>query len=187
MEQDCQKLTDDALKHVSAGLRRLRSINLSFCVSISDSGLKYLAEMDSLRELNLRSCDNITDTGMAYLSGSRVASLDVSFCDKIDDQALINISRGLGQLRQLSMSACPVSDEGLVQLANSMADLRTLNIGQCSRITDRSIQAVADHLLKLRCIGNTALLFLFRHVLIIGFFVQICTAVRRSRRPASRE
>nr|SVE92987.1 EOG090X05GA [Moina brachiata] len=152
--QDCQKLTDDALKHVSCGLKRLKSINLSFCVSISDAGLKHLASMTSLRELNLRSCDNVTDAGMAYLAhgGSRLSSLDVSFCDKIDDQALVNIARGLDNLEQLSMSACPVSDEGLVQLVSAIVDLRTLNIGQCSQITDRSMQAVADHLRKLRCI-----------------------------------
>ena len=65
--QDCQKLTDDALKHVSTGLTQLKSINLSFCVSISDSGLKYLAKMPSLRELNLRSCDNVSDAGMVNI------------------------------------------------------------------------------------------------------------------------
>lgn len=153
--QDCQKLTDDALKHVSTGLTQLKSINLSFCVSISDSGLKYLAKMPSLRELNLRSCDNVSDAGMAYLAegGSRITSLDVSFCDKIDDQALAHVAQGLSSLKQLSMSACHVSDEGLIRLAHSLVDLQTLNIGQCSRITDRSIQAVADHLRNLRCIG----------------------------------
>jgi len=152
--QDCQKLTDEALKHVSSGLTQLKSINLSFCVSISDSGLKYLAKMASLRELNLRSCDNVSDAGMAYLAegGSGITSLDVSFCDKIDDQALVHVAQGLLQLKQLSLSACHVSDEGLIRLAHSLTDLQTLNIGQCSRITDRSIQAVAEQLRNLRCI-----------------------------------
>nr|SVE94211.1 EOG090X05GA [Simocephalus serrulatus] len=152
--QDCQKLTDDALMHVSLGLKKLKSINLSFCLSISDSGLKYLAKMPSLCELNLRSCDNISDVGMAYLAegGSRITSLDVSFCDRIDDQAVVHVAQGLVHLKQLSLSACHVSDEGLIRVALSLLDLQTLNIGQCSRITDRSIQAVADHLRKLRCI-----------------------------------
>ena len=69
--QDCQKCTDESLKHVSQGLTQLKSINLSFCVSISDSGLKHLAKMPSLRELNLRSCDNVSDAGMAYLAEVR--------------------------------------------------------------------------------------------------------------------
>ena len=143
--------------HVSVGLKKLKSINLSFCLSISDSGLKYLAKMPSLCELNLRSCDNISDVGMAYLAegGSRITSLDVSFCDRIDDQAVVHVAQGLVHLKQLSLSACHVSDEGLIRVALSLLDLQTLNIGQCSRITDRSIQAVADHLRKLRCIGNS--------------------------------
>ena len=140
LTQDCQKLTDESLRHVSAGLTQLKSINLSFCVSISDSGLKYLAKMASLRELNLRSCDNISDCGMAYLAeaGSRITSLDVSFCDKMDDQALVHVAQGLVHLKQLSLSACHVSDEGLTRLARSLTDLHTLNIGQCINITDRS-------------------------------------------------
>jgi len=95
----------------------------------------------------------------AYLAegGSRITSLDVSFCDKIDDQALGYVAQGLSSLKQLSMSACHVSDDGLIRLAHSLLDLQTLNIGQCSRITDRSIQAVADHLRNLRCIGYFSL------------------------------
>ena len=100
---------------------------------------------------------------MAYLAdgGSRITSLDVSFCDKIDDQALAHVAQGLVQLKQLSLSACNVSDEGLIRLAHSLLDLETLNIGQCSKITDRSIQAVADHLRNLRCIGIIFLFYFF--------------------------
>ena len=111
--------------------------------------------MPSLRELNLRSCDNISDSGMAYLAegGSRITSLDVSFCDKIDDQALAHVAQGLVQLKQLSLSACHVSDEGLIRLAHSLLDLETLNIGQCSRITDKAVQVIVEHLRNLVCIG----------------------------------
>ncbi|KAK0181643.1 hypothetical protein PV327_003912 [Microctonus hyperodae] len=152
--QDCQRLSDEALRHVSAGLLRLKSINLSFCVSITDSGLKHLAKMSSLRELNLRSCDNISDIGMAYLAegGSRVSSLDVSFCDKIGDQALVYISQGLFNLKSLSLSACQVSDEGICKIAKTLHELETLNIGQCSRLTDKGLYTVAESMKHLKCI-----------------------------------
>ncbi|KAI4468568.1 hypothetical protein MML48_2g00001816 [Holotrichia oblita] len=152
--QDCQTLSDEALKHVSTGLTSLKSINLSFCVSITDSGLKHLAKMVSLRELNLRSCDNISDIGMAYLAegGSRISSLDVSFCDKIGDQALVHISQGLFNLKSLSLSACQISDDGLYRIAKTLHDLETLNIGQCSRVTDKGLNIVAESLIRLRCI-----------------------------------
>lgn len=152
--QDCQRLSDEALKHVSVGLTELKSINLSFCVSITDSGLKHLAKMPSLAELNLRSCDNVSDVGMAYLAegSSRISSLDVSFCDKIGDQALVHISQGLFNLKSLSLSACQVSDEGICKIAKTLHDLETLNIGQCSKITDKGLHTIADSMKHLKCI-----------------------------------
>jgi len=152
--QDCQRLSDEALRHVSLGLTTLKSINLSFCVCITDSGVKHLARMPSLRELNLRSCDNISDIGMAYLAegGSRITSLDVSFCDKIGDQALVHISQGLFNLKSLSLSACQISDEGICKIAKTLHDLETLNIGQCSRLTDRGLHTIAESMRNLKCI-----------------------------------
>ncbi|KOC65405.1 F-box/LRR-repeat protein 14 [Habropoda laboriosa] len=152
--QDCQRLSDEALRHVSIGLTTLKSINLSFCVCITDSGVKHLAKMSSLRELNLRSCDNISDIGMAYLAegGSRISSLDVSFCDKIGDQALVHISQGLFNLKSLSLSACQISDEGICKIAKTLHDLETLNIGQCSRLTDKGLYTIAESMKHLKCI-----------------------------------
>lgn len=152
--QDCQKLTDQALKNVSIGLTSLKTMNLSFCASVTDSGLKFLAKMPSLRELNLRSCDNISDTGIGYLaeSGSRLTKLDVSFCDKIGDQGLVFLAQGLFGLQSISLCACNISDEGICRLVCALHELTTLNIGQCVRITDKGLGIIADHLKNLQSI-----------------------------------
>lgn len=52
---------------VSAGLRNLQSINLSFTL-VTDIGLKKISGLSSLKSLNL---DNrqITDTGLSSLTG----------------------------------------------------------------------------------------------------------------------
>lgn len=152
--QDCQKLTDQALKHISMGLTNLKSINLSFCGSVTDTGLRFLAKMPSLRELNLRSCDNISDIGIGYLAegGSRITHLDVSFCERIGDQSLLHISQGLFHIQCLCLSACNVSDEGMCRVVKTLHELTTLNIGQCSRLTDKSLGMVADHMKHLQSI-----------------------------------
>ncbi|KAJ8680894.1 hypothetical protein QAD02_016681 [Eretmocerus hayati] len=153
--QDCQRLTDEGLRHISLGLANsLKSINLSFCVLITDSGMKHLAKIGSLCELDLRSCDNISEIGMAYLAegGSRVSHLDVSFCDKIGDQALQHISQGLFNLKSLSLSACPISDEGICKIAKTQQELETLHIGQCSRLTDKSVFTIIESMPHLKCI-----------------------------------
>lgn len=153
--QDCQALSDEALRFISLGLGGcLRTLDLSFCASVTDSGVKWLARMPSLRELNLRSCDNVSDIGMGYLAenGSRLTSLDVSFCERVTDAALVHISQGLLHIRALSVNACGVGDDGLARLARSARDLTTLNLGQCSRLTDTSLHAVAQHLRHLESI-----------------------------------
>lgn len=165
--QDCQRLSDESLKHISEGLPSLRSINLSFCVSITDSGLKYLSKMPLLEELNLRACDNVSDIGMSYLAADNssnhrggsdspqtttIRALDVSFCDKIGDQALMAISHGLFHLRSLSLSACSITDEGLDRISKSLHDLQTLNIGQCARVTDVGLKALGENCLNLKAI-----------------------------------
>lgn len=152
--QDCQKLTDQALKHISTGLTKLKSLNLSFCASITDTGLKFLAKMPNLCELDLRSCDNISDIGIGYLAegGSWITSLDVSFCDRVGDQSLLHISQGLFHLKSLSMCACNISDDGIHKFVRTAHDVNTLNIGQCSEITDKGLIFVADHLKRLRSI-----------------------------------
>lgn len=152
--QDCQRLTDDALKYISQGLVTVESINLSFCVSVTDSGLKYLARMPNLRELNLRSCDNISDIGMAYLTegGCTVTALDVSFCDKIGDQALSHLSQGLFHLRSLSLIHCQITDYGLLRIAKNLQELENLDIGQCHKITDKGLATIAEYLHNLTSI-----------------------------------
>jgi len=95
--QDLQKLTDNALKYVSQGLQMLQSLNLSFCSSITDVGLKFIAKMPALSELNLCSCDNVTDVGIGHLASSEessIVSLDVSFCEHIGDKSLTHIGNG---------------------------------------------------------------------------------------------
>ena len=136
----------------------MKKINLSFCVNISDRGLKHIAEMPELTELNLRSCDNISDRGIGHLSGSetgrasKLKLLDVSFCDKITDQALRYISEGITKLTSLSLSACPISDAGLQHIAKALLNLETLNIGQCRQVTDQGVLAITNSLKLLTAI-----------------------------------
>ena len=149
--QDCQKLTDESLKHISVGMPQLRHINLSFCVSVTDTGLKSLAKLPLLQSLNLRSCDNVSDIGVGFLSEDSPAAttiqfLDVSFCSNVSDAGLGHIASGLPSLRSLLLTTCTVTDQGLERLASgkSAASIQTLNLGQCVNLTDTGVNAVAD-------------------------------------------
>jgi len=153
--QDCQKLTDESLKHISEGLPNIQRINLSFCVSVTDTGLKSLSRLPCLRDLNLRSCDNVSDIGVGFLAegpSTTLARLDVSFCDRVSDSAMAHIATGLATLASLSMSSCQITDSGIARLAPNMKSMQTLNIGQCVRLTDKSVQTIAQEIKSLRSI-----------------------------------
>jgi len=145
--QDCQKITDESLKHIADGLPSVERINLSFCLSVTDTGLKSLSRLPDLQELNLRSCDNVSDIGMGFLANSGVPSplvkLDVSFCDRVTDSSMAHLASGITNLSSLSMSACTITDSGLGRICKDLAGLETLNIGQCSRITDKAVETIA--------------------------------------------
>ena len=154
--QDCQKLTDESLNHLSQGLKSLKSLNLSFCVSITDTGLKSLSRLDSLRSVNLRSCDNVSDIGIAFLSekenGSGLENLDVSFCANVTNMGLKHISTGFAKLKCLSMTTCSINDEGLKKMSKNLANLEELNIGQCVSITDDGLKSVCENMKGLKAI-----------------------------------
>jgi len=152
--QDCQKLTDESLKHISEGLPAINEINLSFCVSVTDTGLKSLARIGQLEKLNLRSCDNVSDIGVGFLAegGSQLNKLDVSFCDRVSDSAMAHIATGLAQLSSLSMSSCQITDAGIGRIAKDLQSLETLNIGQCIKLTDKTVETIANQIKSLRSI-----------------------------------
>ena len=151
--QDCQKLSDESLRYISEGLPDIRELNLSFCVSVTDTGLKSLSSSESLEDLRLRSCDNISDIGLGFLADGcpGLAKLDVSFCDRVSDSSMAHIATGLAQLQSLSLSSCQITDAGIVRIQD-MSSLETLNIGQCSNLTDKTVHTITDKIKSLRSV-----------------------------------
>lgn len=151
--QDCQKITDEGLDLLSEGMQHLEEVNLSFCVNVTDTGIKSLGQIPSLQVIHLRSCDNVSDLGIGFLAqGSRssgLRSLDISFCTNITDSSARLISVSFPNLACLSMINCSLGDEGLIYLAHGLKKLESLNIGQCKAITDKSLTLVASKMLTL--------------------------------------
>ena len=153
--QDCQKLSDDALKYVAAGLPQLEKLNLSFCSGLSEFVLKYVADLRHLQRLNLRSCSNVTEFSLRFLADAvlpELRHLDVSFCEKVNDAALGHVAQGMTRLHTLCLNSCSISDSGLLKVAQNCTQLQTLNVGQCTRIGDKSVQALAANCPLLCCI-----------------------------------
>lgn len=155
--QDCQKLSDESLNYICKGLPNLKKINLSFCVSIGETGLKSLANLASLEDINLRSCDNIGDMGISqYLSEatSKLEKLDVSFCSGVTDATLRHLagSNIAASLQSLALTTCAITDDGLTKVAKKLTKLRELQTGQCVNISDLSLEAIGQNMKELTLI-----------------------------------
>lgn len=147
---DCQRITDTALGHIGAGLRSLRTLDISFCVGVSDDGLRCVARLPLLQELHARACDGLTDVGIAYLAASsRLTVLDIAFCMHVTDRALLHLvhsSATIPHLHELYLSACAITDEGIDHITNVSGELRCLGIGQCLGVTDNGLAMISDRL-----------------------------------------
>lgn len=138
----CTSIQDGGLNHISA-LTSLKYLNISYCKSISDTGIQYLTKLSSsLRKLNIANCCQVTDIGMSYVRMlSELIDLDVSYCIKISDIGLHQISK-LGSMTHLNISGCNrVTDSGLSHLAG-LAFLCKLDLNYCSLVSDVGIYRI---------------------------------------------
>lgn len=153
---DCQRITDTGLGHIGAGLRALRSLDISFCAGVTDDGLQCIARLPALQEFRARACDGITDAGVSHFwSSPRLTMLDIAFCVHVTDRSLAHLARSTTSalhLRELWLSSCAITDDGLDHLTAAAVELRSLHIGQCRGITDRGLTAVAQNLKLLESI-----------------------------------
>lgn len=145
--QDCQKITDESLHHIGSGLPNLKKLNLSFCINITNSGLRCLSDMPGLEDINLTSCDNISDVGMTFLGQGKckLTALNVSFTNGLTDSGFKNIAASLRGLKKLEMSNCnSVSEASLLRLVANLKDLRVLHVGQNQNMTDKVVEVICQ-------------------------------------------
>jgi F-box/leucine-rich repeat protein 2/20 len=94
---------DDGLAALSSGCKKLRKLNLSYCIEVTDKGMESLGYLEELSDLELRALDKITGVGLTALVTrcKRLTYLDLKHCKKVDDTgfwALAYYSRNLRQV-----------------------------------------------------------------------------------------
>ncbi len=148
--QDCQRITDEGVARICMAMRSLVRVNISFCISVTDTGLKSVATLPRLEELNMRSCDNVSDIGVGFLAsdcgGHGLKRLDASFCPNVTNTSALHMAAGMPKLKTLSLAGCSLDDDGLTRIAKELKCLEMLNIGQCRKLTDAGLKVVANEL-----------------------------------------
>ncbi|XP_024413841.3 F-box and leucine-rich repeat protein 13 isoform X2 [Desmodus rotundus] len=140
---DCKRITDGSLKSLSP-LKRLRVLNLTNCVRIGDTGLKYFLDGPAstrIRELNLSNCIQLGDASIVKLPECcpHLNYLSLRNCKHVTDggiESIINIF----SLISVDLSGTSISNEGLMILSRHKK-LKELSLSECDKITNIGIQA----------------------------------------------
>lgn len=115
-------ITDDGVAHLRK--MHIRELYLVACQSITDEGIRVLAEMPNLQILHIEGCPGITDQGLKYLSDSKSLWLLRFGRANIEPKVLKQVE----EINNVDLSKeNQISVEGLKQLSQCKS-LRTIII-----------------------------------------------------------
>ena len=134
------RATDEMAAAMCGRMPSLTKLDLSWSSSLTDEGVRAVAEVTSLTELNLCGCWNVTDDGVWSVAGlTALRVLNLNACFRLTDAGLRTVA-GFTSLTHLSLNGCSkVTDEGLLEVA-SLTALTELYLEGCCSVTDAGMQ-----------------------------------------------
>ncbi|KAG7667523.1 hypothetical protein Ndes2526B_g07522 [Nannochloris sp. 'desiccata'] len=114
----CPLVKDTALASLTAAAPALQHLDISYCLNITSSGLRYLSTLTSLTHLNISACHRAaTVLGLGYLAAvPNLGSLEASHLPRLDNGCMQAVSF-VNQLKHLCLKECPrITDHGLLAL-----------------------------------------------------------------------
>eukprot|EP00210_Caulerpa_lentillifera_P004440 g4237.t1 len=141
--KDCAQL-----QHLSL-LNNLRSLKLANWVSLTLEGMGCIVRLEKVESLNLTNCLSITDSYLKCFTtttksnnnhnNSLIRHLCLNGCDKVTDKGLQYLC-SLERLEELRATHLPrVVGNGLVKLSSN---LEYLDISYCENLSDESVRSV---------------------------------------------
>ncbi|KAH7428515.1 hypothetical protein KP509_09G005200 [Ceratopteris richardii] len=141
------QITSDAVVQL-ASCSQLKLLNLAFCRSVGDRGLKALSYLSKLSLLDLSGAD-ITDFGLISLSKSSMplVSLSLRSCKRLTHNGITALTRGSlpYTLQELDFSNLPcITDLSVMAFIESGMQLIDLRLRDCYAISDECVAALAS-------------------------------------------
>ncbi|KAK7395585.1 hypothetical protein VNO78_16147 [Psophocarpus tetragonolobus] len=117
---------------------------------------RLLRRFQHLKSLSLSNCSELSDSGLTRLLsyGSNLQKLNLSCCLKVTDYGLSLVASGCPSLISISLYRCPsITDKGLETLASGCLSMKDVNISYCSQISDKGLKAVTHWCHQLHAIN----------------------------------
>lgn len=137
----CQLITDHTLQYLAKCCPRLRIINLSNRLLISNYGIQAIARACPLEEITLDNCCKLGDKGISEIARcTKLTSLSVAYCFKISDKSLVKVLKKCHQLKTLNISGCTrITDKTITTLGQFSKSLNKISL---KNTLDISIEAI---------------------------------------------
>lgn len=136
-------ITDASLRRMARDMKQLELLDLSYCVGVTDSGVRDLTSLEGLRSLHLRACVGIRASSEACLHmmpALQTLVLAGVKCESCEDLAKLGRHRTLQRLDVSAVQAMTNTDVGHLACITQLLEL---NLGLCFRIDDASVECLS--------------------------------------------
>ncbi|KAH8233107.1 hypothetical protein KR026_004476 [Drosophila bipectinata] len=140
-------VNDDNLAALVQTNPMLEHLKINGCLSITNAGAIHLAKLKRLKSLDISNCDSVTSSGIiegvASEENQVLQELNVS-CLQICEECVKAIASNLRSLRSLQLNHCinGVTDEAVQSIIGQLRWLRDLSLEHCSGITDAALTGI---------------------------------------------
>ncbi len=130
----------------------VKQLNLSHCMWLSDElFLLIIEKCRRLVKLNLSGNTNLSFRSLGELTSlNSLSSLDLSYCDQLNDDDFDLVASSCPQLAELYLQFCRISDQGLEVLRSQCAGLAVLDLTDCKNVTEEGIEKIKSALPRLK-------------------------------------
>ena len=147
----CVTVTNSGLSPLLIHLKDLKHLNLWNCLRLDSESLSVLANINRhFTELSLRGCHGITDDIFKYIATLKgLERLDIRSCEQLKGHGLKELAP-LENLVQLNMKGCFGLQDSGMDGVGSLKHLKQLCLADCWQITDFGM----SNLKNLKCMTS---------------------------------
>jgi len=153
----CSKITDDSVCGLSRSCRQLESLSVNNCVLLTNRSIFAVSVICPLVELRLHNCRFITDAALVSIARHcrMLGLLDVSWCDQLSDDGILQLRDGARNLRELSLEEVNIRPTTVSFLALRCSSLRSINLAY-TQTDDEALFRLATGCPRLKSLDLTA-------------------------------
>ncbi|ODV92916.1 hypothetical protein CANCADRAFT_30926 [Tortispora caseinolytica NRRL Y-17796] len=108
----CTAITDEGVNVLVRSCTRIRYLDFTSCIHLTDNCVRSISELPKLRRLGLVRCGRITDTSLYFLRRRTFAEntlerLHLSYCERLSIPGLLELLNCAPRLRHISLTGIP--------------------------------------------------------------------------------